>query len=206
MLEGIQSDQDWLRVAFYLSRGPNRQFCCHLCDCIQWVSTKHVHIHNDANNLYTKFGPCEAARPSLIWSTCLCATSYGALPKNQWCFDVLKKLEPRIVTTAEFIQLHGLSPLCRVCGFDPERTLPLNFQKQAVAIMIWKKKLATANGLGLYPDYMHIVHLACATDSISSILLDLVEEPNIGINGGTRDQKLETLWHNYRSWAESAGN
>jgi hypothetical protein len=53
---------------------------------------------------------------------------------------------------------------------------------------------------------MHIVHLACATDSISSILLDLVEEPNIGINGGTRDQKLEMLWHNYRSWAESAGN
>ena len=36
-----------------------------------------------------------------------------------------------------------------------------------------------ANGLGLYPDYMHIVHLACATDSISSILLDLVAEPNI---------------------------
>ena len=53
---------------------------------------------------------------------------------------------------------------------------------------------------------MHIVHVACAVDAISSILLDLVEAPNLDIAGGTRDQKLETLWHNYRSWAESAGS
>ena len=150
--------------------------------------------------------------------TCLCetfvyTTSYGAPSKNRWCFDVLKKTrakdcaDGRVHPVARSqSSLHSLRVWSGTnLGFKFPRCL--TSPKQFVVILIWKKHyIAVANGLGLYPDYMHIVHLACATDSISSILLDLVEEPNIGINGGTRDQKLEMLWHNYRSWAESAGN
>lgn len=55
---------------------------------------------------------------------------------------------------------------------------------------------------GIFPDYMHIVHLALATDSISSVLLDLTD-PGI-IDGGTRDARLNHLWLNYRDWCESS--
>ena len=57
---------------------------------------------------------------------------------------------------------------------------------------------------GLFPDFMHIMHLACAVDSLTSVLLDLVEEDNL-VAGSTRDQRLDTLWQNYRSWAETNG-
>ena len=52
---------------------------------------------------------------------------------------------------------------------------------------------------------MHIMHLACAVDCLSSVLMDLVDEPNL-ISGNSRDKKLETLWINYRNWAEATGN
>ena len=66
ILEGIQADQDWLRTTFELTRGANRQLCCHYCNCVQWISTKDAHMYNDRNNLYTIFGPSEASRTSLI--------------------------------------------------------------------------------------------------------------------------------------------
>jgi len=62
VLEGVQADQDWLRVAFDLAHGPNRQKCCHLCHVVQWVSTKPCDLqnpYNHPNNLYTIFGPDE---------------------------------------------------------------------------------------------------------------------------------------------------
>lgn len=49
---------------------------------------------------------------------------------------------------------------------------------------------------------MHIVHLALAVDAIVSILIDLVEIPDL-ILGDTRDQRLGTLWNNYQVWCEA---
>lgn len=49
---------------------------------------------------------------------------------------------------------------------------------------------------------MHIVHLALAVDAITSILIDLVQIPDL-ILGGTRDQRLGMLWNNYQEWCES---
>lgn len=61
-----------------------------------------------------------------------------------------------------------------------------------------------ASNQGLYPDYMHIVHLACGVDAMASIIMDLVEnEPHL-IAGTSKEKKLETLWINYRQWAESS--
>ena len=68
VLDGIQADQDYLRVLFNLEHGPGRQKCCHLCHVVQWVSTKPENAgdeHNTAANLYTNYGPFEAANTKL---------------------------------------------------------------------------------------------------------------------------------------------
>ena len=60
VLEGIQSDQDYLRLMFNLKRGPNTQLICHYCDSVQWVSTKSaIGPLNNPESLYTVYGPRE---------------------------------------------------------------------------------------------------------------------------------------------------
>ena len=59
------------------------------------------------------------------------------------------------------------------------------------------------NKPGLFPDYMHIMHLACCVDAVVSIIMDLVDETNI--EGTSRDAKLEKLWLNYKKWADDTG-
>lgn len=62
VLEGIQSDQDYLRILFNLQTGPSRQRVCHYCDqhcvAIQWVSNKPQDQGpgNSPELLYTVFG------------------------------------------------------------------------------------------------------------------------------------------------------
>ena len=56
MLEGIQCDQDYLRLVFELERGPSRQLCCHYCPAIQWISNTQHHQYNHPQYLYTVFG------------------------------------------------------------------------------------------------------------------------------------------------------
>ena len=55
---------------------------------------------------------------------------------------------------------------------------------------------------GIYPDIMHIVHLAVGMDAVASLLLDLVDFPGL-IDGGTRDQRLAKLWENYKEWCDA---
>ena len=59
---------------------------------------------------------------------------------------------------------------------------------------------------GIFPDYMHIVHLALAMDSISSVLLDLSDPDAAIIAGGTRDARLNHLWESYRDWCEGSSH
>ena len=40
VLEGIQSDQDYLRCMFTLQRFASKQLHCHYCDSVQWISNK----------------------------------------------------------------------------------------------------------------------------------------------------------------------
>ena len=51
---------------------------------------------------------------------------------------------------------------------------------------------------------MHIVHLALAMDSMSSVLLDLMDDGVGVIDGSTRDRRLLHLWENYREWCETS--
>ena len=51
---------------------------------------------------------------------------------------------------------------------------------------------------------MHIMHLACAVDALSSVLVDLIETPGL-VEGSSKDAKLQTLFGNYKAWAEAAG-
>ena len=51
---------------------------------------------------------------------------------------------------------------------------------------------------------MHIVHLALAMDSMSSVLLDLTDDDACIIDGNTRDRRLQHLWENYRDWCETS--
>ncbi len=51
---------------------------------------------------------------------------------------------------------------------------------------------------------MHLVHLACGTDAVTSIILDVVDHPSGLVHGNTRDKQLETLWLNYKEWAEAS--
>ena len=61
VLDGITCDQDFLRLMFQLTRGPNTQLCCHLCDSIQWISNKsEIGPLNNVELLYTVYGPRES--------------------------------------------------------------------------------------------------------------------------------------------------
>lgn len=55
---------------------------------------------------------------------------------------------------------------------------------------------------GIYPDYMHVVHLALGVDAVSSVILDLCDYPAL-IEGNTRDEKLTKLHANYKEWCEA---
>jgi len=62
----------------------------------------------------------------------------------------------------------------------------------------WKKMR------GILPDYMHLVHLACGIDAVTSVILDVVDHPSGLVHGNSRDKQLETLWCNYKNWAEAS--
>jgi hypothetical protein len=49
---------------------------------------------------------------------------------------------------------------------------------------------------------MHIVHLALGVDAVASVLINMCDYPNL-IAGSTRDDKLSTLYANYREWCEA---
>ena len=71
VLEGIQSDQDFLRLMLSLSRTASHQLHCHFCDSIQWVSRRsEIGPLNNAENLYTIFGPREGDAQNLAIDIC----------------------------------------------------------------------------------------------------------------------------------------
>jgi len=51
---------------------------------------------------------------------------------------------------------------------------------------------------------MHIVHLALAPDTITSLLMDWTDD-QVYINESSREKRLAKLWESYREWCESAG-
>lgn len=108
--------------------------------------------------------------------------------------------DPRIIPPDQWRQLHGDTPLCRICGWAPERTLA-HICMQCSALFSYLN-FGCVTLWGIFPDYMHIVHLALAMDSISSVLLDLTD-PGI-IAGASRDARLNHLWLSYREWAEGS--
>ena len=52
---------------------------------------------------------------------------------------------------------------------------------------------------GILPDIMHLSHLAIIPDICLSLLCDITDGPH-------RDDKLDDLFENYRSFCESQGN
>lgn len=52
---------------------------------------------------------------------------------------------------------------------------------------------------------MHITYLALGVDALASVLMDVIDH-NGGslIEGKHRDNKLETLYNNYRDWCEAS--
>ena len=131
ILEGIQADQDWLRSTFELSRTANRQLCCYYCDCVQWISTKHHHMYNDRNNLYTIFGPCEASTTILIWNmlalcrinACLHTNRFFLLSK-QWLHESWSQGSWQRLSSLACMAAH-LSALC----VGSTQNEPLSFLK-----------------------------------------------------------------------------
>ena len=66
ILEGMQCDQDYLRLLFGLQHGPSRQLCCHYCPALQWVSNRApISSENNVESLYTVFGPREGEHKKL---------------------------------------------------------------------------------------------------------------------------------------------
>lgn len=56
----------------------------------------------------------------------------------------------------------------------------------------------------MYPDVMHIIHLALGMDAISSVLLDLSDDNAGLVAGNTRDRRLHELWISYRQYCEES--
>ena len=52
---------------------------------------------------------------------------------------------------------------------------------------------------------MHITYLALGVDALASVLMDVIDH-NGGslVEGKHRDNKLETLYNNYRVWCEAS--
>ncbi|CAE7330515.1 unnamed protein product, partial [Symbiodinium sp. CCMP2592] len=75
----------------------------------------------------------------------------------------------------EFIAVHGWSPFAGLAGgYCPWRILP---------------------------DYMHIVHLACLGDALTSMLLDL-SDTQWPWPGSSRDARLEIAWQSYKEYCQ----
>lgn len=56
VLEGVQADQDFCRVAFHLQNYYSKKQCCHYCGVIQWTSRYPAPGEpNDPSDLYTNF-------------------------------------------------------------------------------------------------------------------------------------------------------
>ena len=60
IMEGIQADQDFLRLMLHLTRTASHQHFCLYCDAIQWLSLRHQRgPENNVESLYTIYGPRE---------------------------------------------------------------------------------------------------------------------------------------------------
>ena len=55
--------------------------------------------------------------------------------------------------------------------------------------------------LGILPDYMHIVHLACTGDALVALLLDL-SDTEYPWPGGSRDARLSFAWDSYKGYCQ----
>ena len=129
------------------------------------------------------------------------------------------------MTKDEFEQLHGRSPLTTIEGFDPSRDLVRNHIHMCLYIytcvlhiVLHHVSLACGcvtvhtdkniccfflAGPGIYPDVMHITHLALAPDAICSLLLDYTDKGFL--EGNSRDARFPVLYDMYRAWCESEG-
>ncbi|CAE7299286.1 unnamed protein product [Symbiodinium sp. CCMP2592] len=56
----------------------------------------------------------------------------------------------------------------------------------------------------ILPDVMHIVHLACLVDVVTSMLLDL-SDTTFPWSGSSRDSRLEQGWRSYKSYCQRWG-
>lgn len=56
---------------------------------------------------------------------------------------------------------------------------------------------------GLFPDLMHVNHLALVPDAITSCLLDWSDDSSY-VQESSRDKRLACLWESYHSWCESS--
>ena len=54
---------------------------------------------------------------------------------------------------------------------------------------------------GILPDYMHIVHLACTGDTLTSILAEL-SDTEWPWGRGSRDARLEHAWRSYKCYCQ----
>ncbi len=61
--------------------------------------------------------------------------------------------------------------------------------------------LSNLNNQGIFPDVMHISHLALMPDVITSTLLDWSDDQSY-VAAPSRDKRLQILWDNYRWWCE----
>ncbi len=128
VLEAIQSDLDYLRLMFQLNRTSSHQLFCHYCDSVQWISNRsEIGPLNNRESLYTVYGPREADHPNL---PNILENFLGGLPifsheflSFVFLFTSATCNALRIITWEHFVELHGESPICRVIGFEPERTL-----------------------------------------------------------------------------------
>ena len=124
VLEGVQADQDFCRVAFHLQNYYSKKQCCHYCGVIQWTSRYPAPGEpNDPSDLYTNFNEDQnRGNPSCKIDSCVIVFSchFGL----EWTVQYLSvSLHPRIVDLATFVAINGPSPLCNVVGFSPDSAL-----------------------------------------------------------------------------------
>ena len=157
--------------------------CMYAYVCVRCTNTNITNIY--------MYGLTCAHTHTYIYITCVCPLSASAM-------------RLRLVTTAEFIEVNGASPITQIAGFSPWRTfLWIYFSNkkkrstiQDFVAIFWN--LFMFGIQGIYPDLLHILDLALYTDMIASTFLEW-SEPGI-FEGRSRDDRLLKLFAWYREW------
>ena len=156
-------------------------------------------LPNDPELLYTNFGSQAKHRETKLadsFGTSRRLSCFLLFPSFCPCVSVWKVKLRLISGPEEYIAIYGPSPITMVTGFDPWSGWAF-WNKYVDCLVKPCYTSARATIQGIWPDTMHLLHLAIIPDLLIGFLLDMSD------CAPARDRQLALLFESYRAWCES---